>query len=209
MLIQRHQAEQSWSEMKIENSFTVARSPAETWKILLDVPFIAGCVPGAELLSSEGDFRHKGKIAVRLGPVSLSFKGTAELSDMDKESMTAVLKASGMDEKGRGSAGSTSQINIEPHSGGSRVNISTDLQLSGSVAQYGRASGIITAVANEIVAAFSTNLRNALDGPADAGEAIAQGERIAKAPAPANTLGARLLIRAFGAWLKGLFGRSA
>lgn len=196
--------------MKLENSFSVARPPAETWKILLDVPLIASCVPGAELLSADGDNRYRGKIAVRLGPVALSFKGIAELSDMDEERMTAALKANGMDEKGRGTAGSLSHINIEPIAEGSRVNIVTELQLSGSVAQYGRASGIINAVANEIVAAFAKNLRSRLD--ARSVETVAgdvQNERRDPAPQNDNSLGAGLFLRAIAAWLKGLFGRSA
>lgn len=194
--------------MRIENSFMVARPPAETWRVLLDVPLIASCVPGAELLSSDNEFRHKGKISVQLGPVALSFKGVAELSDMDPERGTAVLTARGMDDKGRGGANSTSQISIQSVAEGARVCIVTEMQLSGAVAQYGRASGIINVVANEIVAAFSKNLHTALEekvGPSNAADP-GQG---AQPPASGNRLGVGLLFRAIAAWLRGLFARNA
>lgn len=199
--------------MLLENRFDVPRPPAETWSILLDVPGIVGCIPGAELTTVEPDGTYKGRVAVRLGPVALKFGGTAVIGDIDEAARTAVIRAKGADTQGRGNAGATTRMRVEPSGDGSTVVVETDLQLFGMVAQYGRASGVIAAVAGEIVAAFAANLRaklaqaEAVPVPGST-EAPAAATVPPPAPArPAGTIGPGLLWRAFLAWLRhGLIG---
>ena len=149
--------------MLIENEFVVGFPPEKAFETLFDVQLVASCVPGAELVESISSTQHRGKVAVRLGPVSMRFAGVVSIVERDPATLTGRIQAKGADEKGRGSAQSTTEFKIEPIAGGSRVLTRTELSLSGLAAQYGRASGVVRVLANELVAAFAGNLRARLD----------------------------------------------
>ena len=125
----------------------------------MDIPRIAPCMPGAELTEIVDPQNYKGKIAVRLGPVALTFAGRVEFDSVDDANHTARVKAQGSDAKGRGAANATATFRIEPAGAGSKVLIHTDLTLSGAVAQYGRGVGMIQATAAQIIGQFAGNLR--------------------------------------------------
>ena len=148
--------------MILENEFDVPLSPSETWAVLLDVPGIVGCVPGAELISAEPDGTYKGRILVKLGPLTLTFNGTVKIDAVDPESGGALVHAKGADQKGRGNAGATTKMQISPAAAGALVSLETDLQLSGMIAQYGRAQGMIAALSREIIQQFAGALREEL-----------------------------------------------
>src|ERR1039458_291630 len=141
--------------MQLKNSFDVARPPAQAWSILLDIPKSVICMPGVELISVEPDGSYKGRLSVKLGPVALKFNGVAALEDVDEAAHSATIRAKGTDLQGRGSAGVTARVRVVPNGNDSAVLIETDLQLSGLVAQYGRASGVISAMAGEMGSAFA------------------------------------------------------
>jgi uncharacterized protein len=143
----------------VRSSFAVPLPPGEAWRLLLDVREIASCVPGGELKEVVDERTFKGIIRVRLGPVLTEFAGTAQFETLDATTHTAVLKASGNETKGRGSAGARARFQLFPDAQGSRVDIETDLQLAGMVAQYGRASGLIAQMAQQLVEIFAENLR--------------------------------------------------
>ena len=145
--------------MEFDNSFDVPLSPDQAWAVLMDIPRIAPCMPGAELTEVVDAQNYKGKISVRLGPVALTFAGRVELQDVDATNHSARVKAQGSDAKGRGAANAAAAFRIEQTSGGSKVLIHTDLSLSGAVAQYGRGVGMIQATAAQIIGQFATNLR--------------------------------------------------
>jgi uncharacterized protein len=145
--------------MDIKNSFEVPLPVIETWKTLLDIKRIAPCMPGAELLEVVDPKTYKGKVSVRLGPVALSFVGTARFEEIDEAAHCARVKAQGNDSKGRGGAIGIVTFALSPISGGTKVNVDTNLNLSGSVAQYGRGIGMIQDVAAQIITQFSTALR--------------------------------------------------
>ena len=145
--------------MEFDNSFEVPLPPEQAWKVLMDIPGIAPCMPGAELTEIVDPQNYKGRIAVRLGPVALSFAGRVTLDEIDEAGHSARVTAQGNDAKGRGSANATATFRIEPAAAGSRVVIHTDLTLSGAVAQYGRGVGMIQATAAQIVSQFAGNLR--------------------------------------------------
>jgi carbon monoxide dehydrogenase subunit G len=196
--------------MQLKNSFDVARPPAQAWSILLDIPKTATCMPGVELISVELDGSYKGKLSVKLGPVALKFNGVATLEDVDEAAHSATIRAKGTDLQGRGNAVATARIRVMPNGNDSTVLIETDLQLSGLVAQYGRASGVISAIAGEMVSAFVTNLRiRVLDsetggsaGIADTGAMTA----VSVSAAGNNSISSSLIWRALWAWFRGLFG---
>ena len=125
----------------------------------MDIPRIAPCMPGAELTEVVDHKTYKGKIAVRLGPVALTFAGTVVFEELDNVNHRARVKAQGTDAKGRGGAHATAAFRLEPAPGGSKVLVHTDLSLSGSVAQYGRGVGMIQATASQIMLQFANNLK--------------------------------------------------
>jgi len=145
--------------VEFDNSFEVPLPPAEAWPVLMDIRRIAPCMPGAELTEVVDDKTYKGRIAVRLGPVALSFAGVITFEELDNANRRARVKAQGTDAKGRGGANATASFRLEPAAGGSKVLVHTDLALSGAVAQYGRGVGMIQATATQIMNQFANNLK--------------------------------------------------
>jgi len=145
--------------MEFDNAFDVPLPPARAWAVLMDIPRIAPCMPGAELTEIVDAQNYKGKISVRLGPVALAFAGRVELDNIDAVNRTARVRAQGSDAKGRGGANATTKFRIEPNGAGAKVSIHTDLALSGAVAQYGRGVGMIETTAAQLVKQFADNLR--------------------------------------------------
>jgi uncharacterized protein len=169
--------------MEFDNSFEVPLSPPQAWAVLMDIRRIAPCMPGAELTEIVDPQNYKGKIAVRLGPVALSFAGRIEFDNVDDVNHSARVKAQGNDAKGRGSANATATFRIEPAGSGSKVLIHTDLMLAGAVAQYGRGVGMIQTTAAQIIGQFASNLRTQLaQEPPSAPAASAQPRAPASAP---------------------------
>ena len=162
--------------MEFDNSFDVPLPPAEAWPVLMDIRRIAPCKPGAELTEVVDDTTYKGRIAVRLGPVALTFAGTVRFEELDSVNHTARVKAQGSDAKGRGGANAAASFRLEPAAGGSKVLVHTDLALSGAVAQSGRGVGIIQATAGQIMSQFAANLK---------AQSGAQSPAAAEAPAAA------------------------
>ena len=144
--------------MEFDNSFDVPLPPDQAWKTLMDIERIAPCMPGAQLTEKVDDRTYKGKVSVRLGPVALTFQGTATFEEIDEAGHNARVKAQGADAKGRGGANASVGFRLEPSDAGSTVLIHTDLQLSGSVAQYGRGAGMIQDLAGQIIGQFAKNL---------------------------------------------------
>jgi hypothetical protein len=149
--------------MEFDSSFDVPLNQPDAWAVLMDIRRIAPCMPGAALTEVTDPQNFRGKIAVRLGPVSLAFAGRVQFEDVDDKNYSARVKAQGSDDKGRGSANATATFRVEPAEVGSRVFIHTDLMLSGAVAQYGRGVGMIQTTAAQIISQFAANLRKQLD----------------------------------------------
>lgn len=148
--------------MEFDNSFEVPLPPAEAWAVLMDIPRIAPCMPGAELTEVIDSETYKGKISVRLGPVSLAFAGLVKFEEIDNQSYKARIKAQGSDSKGRGGANAVSTFRLQAAGTGSKVLVHTDLALSGAVAQYGRGVGMIQATAAQLMEQFAKALKSQL-----------------------------------------------
>jgi uncharacterized protein len=153
--------------MEFDNSFEVPLPVDAAWKLLMDIRRIAPCLPGAELTEVVDDRTYKGKVGVRLGPVSLAFAGTVKFDEIDDANHRAKIAAQGSDAKGRGAANATATFHLEPVARGAKVLVHTNLTLSGAVAQYGRGVGIIQMTAAQIITQFANNLKAQL-GPAAA-----------------------------------------
>lgn len=145
--------------MLIENSFTVAAPLEEAWRVLTDVPRLVPAMPGVELTETL-DARHfKGRVLVKIGPVALVFAGEAALDELDPSAYRARVKAKGSETKGRGGAQAELVFELHPAGDGTRVDFRTDLQLTGAVAQYGRAQGLIKEIASQLTGEFAENLK--------------------------------------------------
>jgi uncharacterized protein len=188
--------------MEFDNSFDVPLPPAQAWALLMDIPRIAPCMPGAELTEIVDPQNYKGKIAVRLGPVALAFAGRVEFDGIDAVNHNARVKAQGSDAKGRGGANAAAMFRIESAGSGSKVLIHTDLTLSGAVAQYGRGAGMIEATAAQIIGQFAQNLRARLASE----PAVAPAAQPAPMPAAKPISGLSLLARVMWSRIAALFG---
>jgi uncharacterized protein len=144
--------------MQFSNSFNVSLAPDEAWSVLMNIPAIAPCMPGAELTEVVDADTYQGKVSVRMGPVVLAFAGTARFEERDDVAHKARVRAQGNDAKGRGAANAVASFRLEPSETGSKVLIDTDLNLSGSVAQYGRSAGMIQTIATQLINQFAKSL---------------------------------------------------
>jgi carbon monoxide dehydrogenase subunit G len=170
--------------MEFDNAFEVPLPVDDAWKVLMDIRRIAPCMPGAELTDVVDERTYKGKIAVRLGPVALSFAGTVKFDDIDDANHSARVSAQGNDAKGRGGANAVAAFRLEPAGSGSRVLVHTNLTLSGSVAQYGRGVGIIQMTAAQIITKFADNLKAQLGQDGAAAAPLVQAAEAASPFAP-------------------------
>jgi carbon monoxide dehydrogenase subunit G len=144
--------------LQIRNSFVVPASIEQAWVVLNDIRRVAACVPGAELTEVVGDDVYKGRIAVRLGPVSLQFGGTVAFRERDPTRHHAVINASGNELKGRGSAHALVICDLHADGDNTGVEVETALDLAGQVAQYGRGAAMIESVAQQLVKDFADAL---------------------------------------------------
>lgn len=184
--------------MDLTNTFVIPAPPDRAWPLLLDVERIAPCLPGATLTEMTDPRTFKGKATVKVGPVSLSFDGSARLVDVDDNARTARLEAKGNDSKGRGGAQAEAQFALVPEGTGTRVTVTTHLVMNGTVAQYGRASGLMQEIANQLVTQFAANLAAQLDS-----DPAANAGKAAPASAPisgASLVGASLRAILFRWW---------
>jgi carbon monoxide dehydrogenase subunit G len=186
--------------MQFDNSFEVPLPPEEAWKVLLDVPRIAPCLPGAELTETLPDNRFKGRAGVKVGPVNLFFAGEAQIMDINEAAKSARVKAKGNDTKGRGQAAAVVDFSLHPQGSGTRVDVKTDLNMTGAVAQYGRASGLMKEIAGAIMGQFADNLRTEIlagqtaAAPAAEGTGATSAPPPPRAPAPAKPISAFALL---------------
>jgi carbon monoxide dehydrogenase subunit G len=199
--------------MEINNSFDVPLPPADAWKVLMNIPRIAPCMPGAELTGVVDKDTYSGKVSVKLGPVALTFAGQVKFTDVDNANHKARVKAQGKDSKGRGGANANVDFYLELSPMGSRVLVKTDLALSGAVAQYGRASGMIQDVAQALIGQFADNLKAQL-AASRAPERAAASARPAAQTIPASPTkpkaisGFSLLLLVLSSAFRRLFGGS-
>lgn len=157
------------------NEFTVNRPIEEAWPLITDIERIAPCLPGAELQEVEGE-TYRGVVKVKLGAISSQFKGEAHFIERDDDNYRAVIKGAGRDTGGRGNASAEISAQAESLSPTStRVAVTTDLHITGKVAQFGR--GIMGDVSSKLMAQFADNLNEMIDE---------QGIGGADEPAPAD-----------------------
>jgi carbon monoxide dehydrogenase subunit G len=187
--------------VKLENSFEVPAPIDRVWEFMLDVPRVAPCMPGCELTDVVDHQTWKGKVNVKLGPVSLSYAGKAAMIERDDQAHRVILKADGTETKGKGTATAMVTSHMEEAGNGTtKVLIETDLTLSGAVAQFGR--GMIGDVSQRLTDQFADTLKERMAAPPEGEPAVAGPAPTAK-PVSGIRLGLWALFRAVGRF----FGR--
>lgn len=165
--------------MKLEHEFTVPTSVDEAWKVLLDVERVAPCMPGATLLTVDGD-EFTGTVKVKVGPIQVTYKGKATFAELDESAHRAVIEASGKEARGSGTAAATVIAQMRPTGDTTTVSVETELNVTGRPAQFGR--GVMEEVAGKLIGQFANCLADELASPAAAPPAAAPVE----APEPAT-----------------------
>ena len=169
--------------MELEHSFTVPADIDTAWNTLLDVERIAMCMPGATLISVEGD-TFKGEVKIKLGPVTMVFGGTASFVDKDVANHRLVINASGSETKGTSTAQATVTTQLVAESPTlTRVDVNTDLAITGKPAQFGR--GVMSDVAGRIIGQFAGNLEGVVAAGSGTSTATSSDSSATSAAMPA------------------------
>ena len=195
--------------MKIEQEFTLPRPRNEIWSFFHDVPAVASCLPGAEYLGEKELGSHSGRMSMKVGPFQASFEGVAEVS-YDEAAQLVSMSGKGVDKRGASRGRMTLDCTLHDADGGTRVKINADVQLSGSIAQFGR-TGIIEEIASTLISDFVANVEKVLPPSpgSSAGAAASSAEaasRDTKAPMPRRELsGTRLLWISLRNWVRSMF----
>ena len=172
--------------MDLNHEFTVSVPVDQAWTILTDVERIAPCLPGAELQEVEGD-TYRGVVKVKVGPIQAQFKGQASFQERDDNAHKAVLKGEGRDTGGKGNASAliTAQLTAVDSST-TKVNVTTDLTITGKVSQFGR--GAMADVSDKLLGQFVENLNQLIaaqpTGAAAAAEQSQPTEGVRKIDGP-------------------------
>ncbi|HZH20395.1 MAG TPA: SRPBCC family protein [Geodermatophilus sp.] len=173
--------------MQLENSFTVPVPIDEAWRVLLDIERIAPCMPGAALDSVTGD-DFTGRVKVKLGPINLTYQGKASFVEKDESAYKAVIDGRGKDQRGNGTANALITAQLKAQGDSTRVDVLTDLNITGRPAQFGR--GVITDVGNKLLGQFADKLAAQL-GAGDAGATAAATPAPATKATPAKKAAAK------------------
>jgi uncharacterized protein len=167
--------------MELNNEFRVAVPAAKTWQVLTDVERVAPCLPGATLLSVDGD-EFTGAVKVKVGPITVSYKGEAAFVEKDAAAQRVVLKANGKETRGNGNAAAVVTARLKDEGDSTSVVITTDLTITGKAAQFGR--GILSDVAGNLIAQFAKALEADMLGGSSAATTAPTAETITAAIQP-------------------------
>ena len=200
--------------MEIENEFDVPAPIDHVWTYLLDVERVAPCMPGAELTEVVDDHTWKGKVNMKLGPVSLAFAGTVTMQERDDQARRIVLAAKGMEQKGKGAANASVTSWLEQGDGVTNVKMRADIHLTGTVAQLSR--GLLPEVSRKLTQQFADCLLQSMGAAevratesADLAAAVAAPIEATARPEPIGgiRLGLGAIWAAISRFFRRLFGK--
>ncbi|WP_405650864.1 SRPBCC family protein [Streptomyces sp. NBC_00019] len=149
--------------MELHHEFTVPVPVDDAWRALLDIERVAPCMPGATVEDYDGKTVN-GSVKVKVGPITVTYKGTAVFEEQDEDAHRIVLIASGRETRGQGTARATVTGTLTEQDDGTAVSVRTDLTVTGRPAQFGR--GVMAEVGDRIIGRFAQNLAEQLgDNP--------------------------------------------
>jgi uncharacterized protein len=184
--------------VKLENEFTVPASIDEAWAVLLDVPRVAPCLPGATVEADRGEEgEYKGQMKIKIGPITASYKGTVRIQEADEAAHRVAMRAQAKDARGQGTAAATITSTMEEVADGTKINVVTDMRVTGPAAQFGR--GVMQDVSAKLMTRFAECLAEQMQGRPDVttieeeeAAPAAAPEAEAEAPAPAAEASAKV-----------------
>jgi carbon monoxide dehydrogenase subunit G len=146
--------------MDLAHRFSVPTEVDETWAHFQDIASVAECFPGAQVSSAEGD-SFAGSVKVKLGPIALVYNGSGTFVEKDDAAHRFVVDAKGKDKRGNGTAGAKVTLSMATSaSGGTDVEVRTDLAVTGKPAQFGR--GVMQDVSDKLLGQFVACLEQRL-----------------------------------------------
>jgi carbon monoxide dehydrogenase subunit G len=154
--------------VELEHEFTVPVPVARAWEVLLDVEKIAPCMPGAAVDSVDGD-SFTGRVKVKVGPITVAYAGKASFLEKDATAHRAVVEAKGRETRGSGTAAATVTASMTEEGGSTRVNVVTDLAITGKPAQFGR--GVMNDVGSKLIGQFADCVASTITESGSAGSA--------------------------------------
>ena len=172
--------------MELTHNFTVPASVDDAWATFMDLERVGSCFPGA-VVTSVDESGFAGTVKVKLGPIALQYAGTGQFTERDDTAHRAVIEAKGKDKRGNGTAGATVTLVLVPSGDGTRIDVTTDLSITGKPAQFGR--GVMQDVSDKLLQQFVACIEGQFappvePAPVDATPASAPASA-APAPAPA------------------------
>jgi carbon monoxide dehydrogenase subunit G len=174
--------------MKLEQSFEV-RAPVErVWETLVDIERVAPCLPGAEITEAGEDGTYRGTFSVRLGPTTAAYRGELNMEEMDEAARRVVMRASGQDKRGQGSAKAMIVSTMREDGDVTTVDVETDFTITGRLARFGR-GGMIQDISNRLLREFAECLQQRIEASSPAG-ASGSGETVIDAVVRATPEGA-------------------
>ena len=176
--------------VQLEHTFRVPADLETVWQAVLDPELVAPCMPGASLTEVDGS-AFTGTVKVKLGPISLLYKGSGEFLETDEQTRRVVIKASGKDARGNGTAAATVTVSLRAEGAETVGSVVTDLSITGKPAQFGR--GMISEVGGKILDSFAGCLSSKLaPQPAEpeAAPKLAVVEPVVQEPPPVAAAGA-------------------
>jgi uncharacterized protein len=150
--------------MQLDQSFTIRADPDTTYAFLLDVDRVARCIPGVSGVEATGSDTFVGTLKIKVGPLGVTYRGTATIASQDAATRTATITAEGTEGVGAGGVRASATMTVAPDGPGSTVRIETDVAIAGRLAGFGR--GIIDGVAKRIVGQMADCIRGQLETPA-------------------------------------------
>ena len=182
---------------EIEQSFAVDRPPEVVWAFFQNVPEVAACMPGCELTEEVDSNTFRGKVSVKIGPISAAFEGEAVLAEVDEAAQRGRIEAKGIDRKGGSRASATVKYALTRQDGGTAVDLTGDIKFQGALAQFGR-TGIIREVSSRLTQEFANCLRAKLAATSPEEAAAIHADEVK---------GVRLVAGVIGNKIKGVFRR--
>lgn len=173
--------------MELVNEFRVPVPADQAWAVLTDVERIAPCLPGAQLLGVDGD-EFTGAVKVKVGPITVQYKGTALFQEKDESARRAVIKAGGRETRGQGNATAVVTAELKDDGDTTTCIMTTDLTISGKAAQFGR--GVLGDVAAKLIGQFAERLEADVQSNTAAAASAAQAGGTSETPQPAPTAAA-------------------
>lgn len=169
--------------MDIDSTFTVEAPTGDVWATIMDFESVAGCIPGAEILNKLNDDAYQVGMKVKLGPVSLQYRGQLNVLERDAESRRAVLQGSAKETRGQGTVQATVVLQLEEAGSGTQGLVSADIALSGKAAAMGK--GVIGSVTEQLMSVFAANLQELIAGSGSAAASDISAE-LAAGPEPVS-----------------------